>query len=296
MTEAKSLSGPIRGIQGQMVPSAGNSSTRPVLSPIGTVPLRVKKLLLLCLPCLAGAAPFTAFRDGESFTYKVGFAIFLHAGDITIAAKEQKLNGAEVVSVTTDTRSRGIVRGLYAFDNKAEVVIDQASGRMLSVKESGADPKRATDTDIVFDYATRMAQYTDRIRPERSADVPIPAGDPVDLISALVQTRDWNLKPGEKHDVLVQFGSDFYPLSIYADHYEEVSTPLGTYQTLVLIPRMEKNPQGLFKKGGQIKVWISQDASNLPVKMQLKLGFGAATLLLSDYKAPDSVEKSSASK
>ncbi len=257
----------------------------------------MKKLLpILCLPCLACAAPFTAFHDGESFTYKVGFAIFLHAGDITIAAQEQKLNGAEVVRVTTNTRSHGIVRGLYPFDNKAEVVIDQASGRMLSVKESGADSNRTTDTEIVFDYAARMAKYTDRVRPERSADVPIPAGDPVDLISALVETRNWNLKPGEKHDALVQFGSDFYALSIYADHFEEVSTPLGTYQTLVLIPRMDKNPQGLFKRGGQIKVWISQDASNLPVKMQLKLGFGAATLLLSEYQAPGAAGKSPASK
>lgn len=256
----------------------------------------MKKLLLLCLPSLACAAPFTAFHDGEIFTYRVGFAIFMHAGDITIAAKEQKLNGAQVVSVTTDTRSRGIVRGLYAFDNKAEVVIDKTSGRMLAVKESGADPKRATDTEIVFDYATRRAKYTDRVRPERSEDVTIPEGNPVDLISALVETRNWNLKPGEKHDVLVQFGSDFYPLAIYADHFEEVSTPLGTYQTLVLIPRMEKNPKGLFKRGGQIKVWISQDASNLPVKMQLKLNFGSATLLLSDYKAPTLAEKSSASK
>ena len=270
-----------------MVSNTGNNSTRTALSPIDAVISHVKRvLLLLCLPCLAAAAPFTAFRDGESFTYKVGFAIFMHAGDITIAAKDQKFNGANAMSVTTDTMSRGIVRGLYAFDNKAEVLIDKASGRMLRVKESGADPKRATDTEIVFDYATRTAKYTDRVRAERSADVQIPAGDPVDLISALVQTRNWNLKPGEKHEVLVQFGRDFYPLAIYADHFEEVYTPLGTYQTLVLIPRMEKDPKGLFKKGGQIKVWISQDASNLPVKMQLKLNFGSATLLLSDYKAP----------
>jgi hypothetical protein len=247
----------------------------------------VKKfLLLLCLPVLACAAPFTAFRDGESFTYKVGFLMFGHAGDIIIAAHDQQLDGAAVMSVTTDTKSRGIVRGLYAFDNKAEVVIEKQTGRMLSVKESGADPKRATDTAITFDYAKRTAQYTDRIRTDRTTEITIPDGNPVDLISALVQTRDWNLKPGEKRDLLVQFGRDFYPLSIYADHYEEVSTPLGTYRTLVLIPRMEKDPKGLFKKGGEIKVWISQDASNLPVKMQLKLNFGAATLLLSDYKSP----------
>jgi hypothetical protein len=111
-------------------------------------------------------------------------------------------------------------------------------------------------------------------------------GDPIDLISALVQTRDWNLKPGEKRDVIVQFGRDFYPLSIYAEGYEEVRTPMGKYQTLVLVPRMDNNPKGLFKKGGEIKVWIAQDGSRLPVKMQLKLKFGSATLALSSYKAP----------
>jgi hypothetical protein len=248
------------------------------------MPLNKSWLLLFLMPVLAPAAPFTAFRDGETFTYRVGFAIFTHAGDIVIAAHTQTLDGAPVMSVTTDTRSRGIVRSLYAFDNKAEVVIDQATGRMLHLKESGADPKRPTNTEAVFDYTTRMAHYTDRVRPERSSDFPIPEGDPVDLISALVQTRDWHLKPGEQRDLLVQFGSDFYPLTIKAEAYEEVHTPLGTYQTLVLVPRMLKNPKGLFKKGGEIKVWISQDASSLPVKMQLKLNFGAPTLLLTDYK------------
>ena len=251
----------------------------------------MKSLLLLCLPCLAAAAPFTAFRDGEIFTYKVGFTIFPHAGDIVIEAHDQKIAGAELMSVTTNTSSHGVVRAFYAFDNKAEVVIDKASGRMLRVKERGADPKRATDTEISFDYAARIARYTDNIRPDRTADVPIPEGNPVDLISALVQTRDWNLKPGEKRDLLVQFGRDFLPLTIKAEGYEEVWTPLGTYQTLVLVPRMEKDPQGLFKKGGQIKVWISQDASNLPVKMQLKLPFGSATLLLSKYQAPAAAAK-----
>jgi Protein of unknown function (DUF3108) len=245
----------------------------------------VKKLLLLCLPCLACAAPFTAFRDGESFTYRVGFLIFPHAGDITITAHDRILNGAEVVSVTTEMRTRGLVREFYAYDNKAEVVIDKESGRMLSVSERGTDPKRSTDTEIVLDYATRTAKYADHVRPEHSAAVPLPAGDPVDLISALVQTRTWNLKPGEKRDLLVQFGRDFYPLSIKAEGYEEVYTPMGTYNTLVLVPRMENDPKGLFLKGGEIKVWISQDASNLPVKMQLKLNFGSATLLLSEYQS-----------
>lgn len=244
-------------------------------------------IALLLLAVTASATPFTGMKDGEKFTYKVGFAIFPHAGDITItAAAEKSAEGRALMHVTTETASRGLVRGLYEFDNLAHVLIDIETGRALSVKESGADPKHVTDSETIFDYEKRVARYTDRSRPERSNELPIPDGDPLDLISALVQTRDWNLQPGEKRDVLVHFGRDLYPLSIYADSYEEVRTPLGKFKTLVLIPRMEKDPKGLFKKGGEIKVWIAQDGSQLPVKMQLKLKFGSATLLLSKYTPP----------
>ena len=270
---------------------ATKNSTPTAPSPIQGVSLPVKSpaLLLFCLPVLAAATPFTAFRHGEVFTYKVGFAIFSRAGDLTISAHDLKVDGVDLMSVTTETRSQGIVREFYAFDNNAEVLIEKTTGRMRQVKEVGGTKKRPTDSETILDFTTRIAKHTDRIRPGRSAEIPIPDGEPVDLISALVQTRDWNLKPGDKRDLLVQFGRDFYPLSIYADHYEEVRTPLGKYKTLVLIPRMEKDPKGMFKKGGEIKVWISQDASSLPVKMQLKLNFGSATLLLSGYKKPEPI-------
>ncbi len=42
----------------------------------------------------------------------------------------------------------------------------------------------------------------------------MPEGDPSDLILALIQTRYWNLKPGQKRDALVIFKDQFYPLTI----------------------------------------------------------------------------------
>ena len=247
----------------------------------------MKLLYLLLSPVIAAAAPFVAIQDGESFTYKVGFAIFGHAGDIVISGQNDAAAGHDFIRITADTRSRGIVRGLYEFDSKAEALIDRPTGRLLSVKETGSDPKRPIDNEFLIDYEKRRATYTDRVRASRSMELALPEeGDPLDLISALVQTRDWNLKPGEKRDVVVQFGRDFYPISIYAEGFEEVRTPMGKYKTLLLVPRMDKNPKGLFVRGGEVKVWIAQDGSKLPVKMQLRLRFGSATLSLSGYKAP----------
>lgn len=260
------------------------------------VSLPVRRLLpLLCLlPTLLPAAPYTAFRDGESFTYRVGFALFSRAGEITIAAAATTEDGRDLMRVTTGTRSRGLVRGLYAFDNEAEVLIERATGRIHVVRESGSDPKRATDSETRFDYEQRIAHHVDRVRTERTTDIPIPEGNPLDLISALVQTRDWDLQPGEQRDVLVHFGRDLYPLAIKAEGYEEVRTPLGRFRTLVLVPHMKGEPKGLFKRGGEIKVWIAQDEAKLPVKMQLILKYGTASLLLSEYQAPAPVKATAA--
>ena len=250
--------------------------------------LRPAAIAMLVVPALsANPGPFRAFGDGETFTYRVSWGIFFHAGAIVISAHEETTaDGHKAIRIATDTATRGIVRGFYAYNNRAEGLIDQATGRLILVREKGSDGRHFTDNETTFDYARMTAHYVDRAHPNRTQDVPIPAGDPVDLISALVETRDWNLQPGEKRDVLVNFGNEFFPLALCAEAYEEVTTPLGTYRTLLIVPRMEKNPKGIFKRGGQFKVWISQSGQKLPVKMQLKLGFGSATLLLTDYKKP----------
>lgn len=244
-------------------------------------------ILMLLAAVSLPAAPYTAFRAGEKFTYKVGFAFFSHAGEITIeAAADTDAAGRSIMQIVNTTSSRGFVRGVYSLDNRAEVRIDRETGRILSTRETGHDGKRTTDSETVFDYDAKVARHTDRSRPGRSGSIPIPAGDPLDLISALVQTRDWNMKPGDARDILVHFGRDIYPLTIKAENYEEVRTPLGRYRALVLVPEMRGTPKGLFKRGGEIKVWIAQDGSSLPVKMQLKLNYGTASLLLSGYEAP----------
>src|SRR5688572_3848497 len=251
---------------------------------VSASPVRIP-LLFLSLSLVATAAPFTAVRDGESFSYKVGFAIFTNAGVIEISGKNDTAPGSDLIHVTVDTKSRGFVRGVYEFDNKAEAVIEKSTNRLISVHESGADPKRATNSDFVIDYTKRIATYTDHVRAERSREMPLPEGtDPMDLISALMQTRDWNLKPGEKRDLVVQFTRDLYAITIEAIGYENVSTPMGKFKTLLLVPKMEKNPKGMFARGGEIKVWIAQDDSKLPVKMQLQLKIGSATLTLMEHK------------
>lgn len=239
------------------------------------------------------AEPFTAFGDGERLVYKVSWG-FIGAGQIEIVAKaETSPDGKPLMRITNTIASKGMVRGMYRFDNRAEVLIERETSRMLWVAEKGQDRSKQTESRTDFDYAANLAHHKDTFRPNRNGDIALaPEALPMDLLSALVGTRNWTMKVGDARDVLVHFGRDVYPVTIRAEGMEDVDTSLGEFKSLLLCPRMEKEPpRGVFKKGGEIKVWIAQSGARLPVKMQLKLGFGTATLTLVSHTPPPAPAK-----
>ncbi|MCX6955245.1 MAG: DUF3108 domain-containing protein [Verrucomicrobia bacterium] len=246
----------------------------------------VLKLALFLLTALTLAAQTKlAIRDGEMFTYKVSWAVLPGAGEITVSAATDATGPVPRLRVLTTTRTKGLARALLPFDARAESLFDPVTGRLLALSESNEQRKKKAAHSVTFDYQAAQALYTGANPADPARPLPLPAGDPMDLITCLVQTRSWILKPGESRDALVLFDDDFYELTIHAARYEEVRTAFGTVNTLVLEPRMEKTaPKGMFRKGGTVRVWISQDERRLPVKFEVefKIGTGVATLIQYD--------------
>lgn len=251
--------------------------------------LRNACLLFFLVTVSAGATTFHAFGDGEKLVYRVGWGVLTGAGQITIAARAESGEGGKpLMRITLTTESKGIVRGVYKYESVAEVLLEQETGRLLWAKEVGNNRGKPVDSRTDFDYAANIARHRDVHRPGRNRDLVLkPEIIPVDLVSTLVATRSWNLKPGDARDVVVFAGRDLFPVTVHAEALENVKTALGEFQTLVLVPRMEKEePRGIFKRGGAVKVWIAQKEPFLPVQMRLELNFGKATLTLIEHQPP----------
>ena len=242
-------------------------------------------LLLVATTAVSAAQP--ALRDGEELTYKVSWGIFFRAGEIKISAQAAPSDGAPLLRVTTTTETKGLARALYTFEARAEALLDARTGRLLTNTESSQTPNKETKSTVIFDYARATAAYANAFDSAKDTTLALPPGDPLDLIMSLVQTRLWDLKPGEQRDALVLFEDEFYELTLHAERYEEVRTPLGTFNTVVLVPRMEKTaPKGMFRRGSTVRVWISQDERRLPVKFQVEFKFGAGVATLIHYQPP----------
>jgi hypothetical protein len=239
--------------------------------------------------CAARAADTFALKDGERYVYQVGWGIFYSAGRITIQSADVTGPTGSVTKVDITTETRGLVRGIFPFTAFGESLYNPQTGHLLSSSASSKTRDKQTKTSISLNYEDKIATYLDDLKPERSMKVPIPesASSPYDLILGLIQTRTWTMKPGDERDIVALFEDQFYLLTVHAIGYETVTTPLGTYNTLVLEPKMEKTPpKGMFKHGSGVKVWISQDDQHLPVRFAVEFKFGEGVASLLEYRPP----------
>ncbi len=246
-------------------------------------------LALFCLSQIAAAQPSPVpLAPGEALKYRVHWGIFPNAGEISISAAAEEMVGLPEVRITTHTNTRGLVRSLYLFDGDGESVFDQRDGRPLVISTWSTSTNKMTKTMAVFDYPASIVKYVDYIRPERSQNIALPDGNAMDLITCLIATRNWDMKPGQRTPATVMFDKDFYDLVIVAEGIEKVHTGMGDFEALVLHPTMEKNPRGLFKRGGTVRVWIAQDDRHLPVQFEVGMKFGTGVATLSSYTPPKS--------
>jgi hypothetical protein len=245
-------------------------------------------LLSLLLGGFAGmrllvASPGPPLVPGEQLRYSVSWAIVPGAGEITVSAAPA---GPDELKITTTTSTRRLARILLPFDATAESVYDVRSDRLLSLHERSHTRGKHAEHLVNFDYDAHRASYV-VMGATSPRFLSIPDGYPNDLITALLDTRRWNLKPGEARDSLVLFDDEFYQLTIHALRYQDVETDLGSFHTLVLEPRMEKTPpKGMFAKGSRVRVWISQDDRRLPVKFEVEFNIGTGTAALLSYTPP----------
>ena len=252
------------------------------------MPLRtvLPLILLLASARWAQAGDAVALSDGEAFTFRVSWGIFGDAGEIKVRAEAAEVAGLPHTRVITTTKTQGVIGLLYAFTGEEVGLFDAHDGRLMTARAVTRAGKHQTSASIVFDYAKASASYVDNLKPERNATLPLPAGQPMDMITCLIQARAWQLRAGGTHEALALFDNEFYPLTITAVGLEKIPTPSGTREAMLLVPKMAGTPKGMFRKGGEIRVWISNDTQRLPLKFEVKVKVGTATATLLDYTPP----------
>ncbi|MHB2026449.1 MAG: DUF3108 domain-containing protein [Elusimicrobiota bacterium] len=104
-----------------------------------------------------------------------------------------------------------------------------------------------------------------------------------DILSSLYYLREQKITPG--HDIILDVNTKKnWPLVIHAVGRKTVTTPAGTFHTILIEPAIRK--EGIFiQKGRKLKIWLTDDSRKIPVLMRVDLFFGHVEASLESFSS-----------
>jgi hypothetical protein len=94
-----------------------------------------------------------------------------------------------------------------------------------------------------------------------------------DVMSAFYFIRTQKLTVGDTLDLAAVSGKKKYNLKVLCHGRETISVAAGTFKTLVVEPVLKED--GLFKAKGKLTIWVTDDETHTPVKMESKIPVGS---------------------
>jgi hypothetical protein len=200
------------------------------------------------------------FYPGESMQYAVGYGR-LPAGSLEIGIDElDTLDGRPAYHIIFKAASNQAISYIYDINSVEESWFDAREFYSLRYR------RESTEND-----KTRTKEYVSPASPRA-----------VDQVAMFYYVRLLPLEPGSKFVLRNQADPDDNPVTIEVLKKERVRVPAGTFDAYVLDMDV-RTDGGLFKKGGENRIWVTTDARHVPVKISSKTGLGAFEAELVDY-------------
>jgi len=218
------------------------------------------------------------FRPGETLTYDVSWSTYLVAGTAVTTVKEKKASlDSTAYYVVAEARPVPLVARLYSIDYKLDSLIDAYTllpqRGTVYTEEGTRHHLRITR----FDRGARRAFFESQSATTVKSDFPI-ASSTQDALSALYVLRVLPLKAGLHVTMPVTNDGVNYKMTIDVAAKERIKTALGDIWSWKVLPTVvDDKGQSV---GKNLAVWIADDATRYPVKIQADLAVGTFVLQL----------------
>lgn len=223
------------------------------------------------------------FHPGESFEYRAQWGWFRKAGRIAFYTEPSNDPDQPALIVKTETQSDGLIRKFYPMTLMATTVLDSENWRMLRNETEGKVRSDETSTVTLFDFERDLMNYQDQVEPEYSRIRELPYDCPVDYSSAFLQLRGMDLKVGATYPLFVSTKGKFYYAVLKVIEMEELDTEIGDVECFRLEPISSFPESKVFREGGKMSVWITNDERRIPVRFDVKTSVGNASIRLEKY-------------
>ncbi|NOZ07800.1 MAG: DUF3108 domain-containing protein [FCB group bacterium] len=208
----------------------------------------------------------------EKLLFSAGFRWF-SAGEASMIMKKDTLGGEVVLQMISETRSNSLLDRFYRVRDKISVWIDPRDYSLLKMVKNIHEGKYRRKHTAVIDTLNNLA-----VSEKGSVAFKGRLYDPFTIIYAL---RNENLLVGKTFHYSSYDNGKVKEIYVVVSEKQRMAVPAGIYNCFVIYPASE-NGKPLLKNKGQMKVWISDDQSKLPIRIEQKTSVGSMLLELKE--------------
>jgi hypothetical protein len=242
-------------------------------------------------PVEGNRAVIPPFSSGERLVYSVEwdppwylfFLPTMEAGEAELRLEgEADYNGKKAIRISFKARSSGMLVKLAGMkvDDEFVFLTEPETFCTLSVSKKIREGKRKRQIDVDYlgeTHQLHIREFDESVSPSILRKDEVKDGIPAciqDPFSALYFLRMSSLRAEYIHNSLIVNDDKIKEVRSRIERQESIEIPAGKFRswrinTVALMG-------GLFKEGGQFRIWLSADDRKMPLQFEVKVSLGRA--------------------
>jgi hypothetical protein len=221
-------------------------------------------------PPLRTADEFMSSKK-EKLSYLISL-LGVPVGSVELEAKNEN----NEVRITLRTRSNSALSGIYPVDDIMET--RHLAGNFIITKIRQREGTFSSDIGFTIFLRDKRVFWIDRIR-KRYLNETIPNSDVLDTLSSFYYLRNRPLLVGTTELLHVYDGDIYAPVPIDVLRREEVRLR-NLKKVDCLLLRHVKQKGGIFRRTGDMLIWVTNDEYRVPVRVETTTPLGKVTVEL----------------
>jgi len=216
---------------------------------------------------------------GETMRFAVGWE-FVTAGSATMHFNNKGESGYRIDTEAHTNKFFDMFKKVRdTIVSEGVCINDQPQSTLFDLVQNERKYHAKKRTDYL--WKENKVNYTHN---EKMDSYDVPAGH-LNVLDAFFLTRTLPVKKNEVLKIPVFDSRKRYEIEVRLLKKETIKAPWGKrVECLVIEPKLKT--AGIFSSAGTMKVWLTNDARRIPLKMTAKIKIGRIIARLTDYQAP----------
>lgn len=245
----------------------------------------MKKIFLTFLILTSAATIYAqnVFQSGEYFKFKISYGLF-SAGYATLELNETTYDGKKVFHAKGFGQTTGVTKAFFKVRDDYQSYFDVQTGRPYRSIRDIYEGGYTRNQESLFNYSNNTVKVIDH-KNSKTSSYSI-SNNIQDVISAFYALRNnpkiSNMKKNESIQIDMFFDDEIYKFKLKFLGKEKIKTKFGEQTALKFRPYVQAGR--VFKEQESLTIWVSDDSSKVPLRVEASLLVGSLKAELVEHK------------